>query len=288
MLLMNEVNRTPDLVSHDQGKADAFASSWNNLPQGSVYTYDQFKDWLEPITQQDVENTRVLELGCGNGSLMLHMVGWRPSMIKGVDLGSSARTAMQNMEATTFSNWNVEQGDLAAFESEGFDVVYCIGVLHHLKDPKRGLDAVIRNTRRGGRFHCWVYAKEGNAVVIALVEPLRRVACKLPWWVNKYLIATPLAVPFYLYAKLVNLLQGMKLAQRLPLYDYSKWIATRGFQFFRHVAFDQLVSPQTTYIPKSTLEDWLKAYPQIDQASIYIIMRNGNSWKFGASLKCES
>jgi len=285
--MTNEMTQTPSLAPLDQGTANAFASSWNNLPRGSVYTYEQFKDWLGPLTQQDIENALVLELGCGNGSLMLHMAGWHPSLIQGVDLGSSAITAAQNMEATTFLNWKVVQADLTTFESGGFDVVYCIGVLHHLKDPKHGLDAVIRNTSAGGRFHCWVYGKEGNGVVIALVEPLRRIACKLPWWVNKYLIATPLAVPFFVYAKLVSVLHDIKLVQRLPLYDYSKWIATRGFQFFRHVAFDQLVSPQTTYIPKITIENWLKSYPEIDPASVYIIMRNGNSWKFGAKLKCE-
>jgi hypothetical protein len=51
--------------------------------------------------------------------------------------------------------------------------------------------------------------------------------------------------------------------------------------FFRHVAFDQLVTPQTIYIEKTTIESWLKLNNRVNQKSTYIIFRNGNSWKFG-------
>ena len=44
--------------------------------------------------------------------------------------------------------------------SDGYDVVYSIGVLHHLKRAAaRASKSVVRNTRPGGRFHCWVYAQ---------------------------------------------------------------------------------------------------------------------------------
>jgi hypothetical protein len=72
---------------------------------------------------------------------------------------------------------------------------------------------------------------------------------------------------------------------------YSRWISKREFSFFRHVVhvvFDQLVTPQTTYIRRSTIESWLGVdggERDIDPASVYIIMRNGNSWKFGARKK---
>ena len=70
----------------------------------------------------------------------------------------------------------------------------------------------------------------------------------------------------------------------LPLYEYSLWIAKREFAFFRHVAFDQLVTPQTRYIDRPTIEGWLKSNPRIADGA-YIVMRNGNSWKFGGSTR---
>lgn len=272
-------------MSVDQQTAAAFATSWNNLPAGSVYTTAQFEDWFTPLSRVDVEGKRVLELGCGNASLLTHMTSWRPAYIEGVDLGESVLSANRNMGASGHQNWRVVQGDLTTHSSDGFDFVYCIGVLHHLKDPKLGLDSVVRNTLPGGRFHCWVYGYEGNAVVRLIVEPLRMIASRLPWWFTKYFISTPAVAPYYVYAKALRGLSAVLprgALDWLPLYEYSQWIAQRGFLFFRHVAFDQLVTPQTVYVRKGEIDGWLASYSNIEPGSAYVLARNGNSWKFGA------
>lgn len=269
----------------DKRTADAFATSWNNLPVGSVYTLDQFEDWMSPLDRSHVYGKRVLELGCGNGSQLLHMLGWYPSFLEGVDLGDSVRSARQNLSKSKFNNWLVTQGDMTKFMGKNYDLVYSIGVLHHLECPGAGFDAVVRNVKPGGRFHCWVYAEEGNFFVIKFVDPLRKITSSLPWWFTKYLVATPLAFPFYCYAKCISAFRGYSMARCLPLYEYCIWISKRNFAFFRHVAFDQLVTPKTTYIRKETIQDWLAKNERIDRDSVYIVMRNGNSWKFGGRIK---
>ncbi len=271
----------------DQKTADAFATSWNNLPQGSVYTAEQVADWFAPLAAGDIRGKSVLEMGCGNGSLMVHVLGWLPARLDGIDLGDAVESARKNLASCGFSNWSVRREDLTAFTSAGYDVVYSIGVIHHLKEPRAGFEAVARNTRPGGRFHCWVYAREGNALVIGLVDPLRRVASRLPWWLTKYGLATPLVFPYFLYAKALHALPRWSALRALPLYDYSLWIARREFAFFRHVAFDQLVTPRTVYVDRPTVEAWLAGNPRIAPGSSYVTMRNGNSWKFGARMREE-
>lgn len=274
-------------MNSDQRTADAFATSWNNLPAGSVYTREQYADWMAPLTESNIRGHDVLELGCGNGSLLLHTAEWSPRQLTGVDLGSSAETARANLLQAGFANAQVTQADLTQFDSQGYDVVYCIGVLHHLQKPEAGFAAVLRNVRPGGCFHCWVYAREGNGLVVALVEPIRKVASRLPWWFTKYGIATPLAVPFYIYSKTLRALVGNRPDELkgAPLRDYCLWIAHREFAFFRHVAFDQLVTPQTAYIKRDQIERWLAEDARIEPESTYIILRNGNSWKFGGRIK---
>lgn len=265
--------------------ARAFATSWNNLPAGSVYTLAQFEDWVSPLTRSDAEGRSVLELGCGNGSLLFHMAAWGPAHLEGIDLGASVESARKNMEAQSNSRWKVTQADLIFFRGPPRDLVYSIGVLHHLRNPKAGFDSVVANTKPGGRFHCWVYAREGNGLVRWVVDPLRRITSRLPWWLTKYLVAAPLAVPFFIYAKLLHRLSGVGWLKGLPLHAYSLWIAERGFPFFRHVAFDQLVTPQTSYLARATIEGWLADDPRVEPGSAYIIFRNGNSWKFGGRVK---
>jgi SAM-dependent methyltransferase len=272
-------------LNPDQRTADAFASSWNNLPGGSVYTPEDVADWMAPLAASDFAGASVLEMGCGNGSLMVHALRWSPARLDGIDLGASIESAERNLAATGATGWSVRRADLTTFESDGYDVVYSIGVLHHLDDPRKGFEAVVRNARPGGRFHCWVYGREGNAVVRMLVDPLRRLTSKLPWWLVKYGIATPLVLPYFVYAKLIAAAPPSPALARLPLHDYSRWIARHDFRFFRHVAFDQLVAPRTTYLPRAAIESWLRSNPRVLAESAYVIARNGNSWKFGARVR---
>jgi SAM-dependent methyltransferase len=271
----------------DVRTAQAFAASWNNLPEGSVYSRAQFEDWLAPLTRADVEGRHVLELGCGNGSLLVHIAAWRPARLVGVDLGDAVTSARRNLAQAGFAAAEIVQHDLITYRPGGFDLVYCIGVLHHLTDPEGGLDAVLANVKPGGRFHCWVYGREGNAVVRWFVEPLRRVTCRLPWWLNKYGVGTPLAVPFFVYAKCLRALTrrlgpwGARPLRALPLYAYSLWAAEREFAFFRHISFDQLVAPRTRYIAREEIERWLARHGRVDPGSQYVVARNSNSWKFG-------
>jgi SAM-dependent methyltransferase len=268
-------------MPEDTKTAAAFASSWNNLPPGSVYTRAQFEDWLAPLTQAEAEGRAVLELGCGNGSLLFHMAGWQPVHLEGIDLGASVLSARRNLGAQDNPRWVVNQGDLITYRGEPRDLVYSIGVLHHLQNPRLGFESVVANTKAGGRFHCWVYAREGNSVIVWMIDPIRRIVSHLPWWFTKYLVATPLVVPYYFYAKTLRRFRNLGWLRGLPLYQYSQWIAEREFSFFRHVAFDQLVTPRTVYLDRATVEQWLRTDPRVAPGTTYVVFRNGNSWKFG-------
>ncbi len=273
-----DASASPDAVT-----AAAFSRSWNRLGMGSVYTRDQFLDWFAPITPDELEGKTVLELGFGNGSLLYHMAHYRPSRLCGVELGDTFERAKLNLSRLPAGTVELHRGDLTEVDLGWFDLVYCIGVLHHLKDPEAGFKAVLEHTRPGGRFHCWVYAHEGNAVVRTLVDPVRKVTSRLPWWVTKYGVAMPLVLPYFVYTKLVKCLAataGEPRARRLPLGSYCLWIGRREFSFFHHVDFAQLVTPQTTYIRRPTVERWLD-HPDVEPSSRYILCRNGNSWKFG-------
>ena len=271
--------------SNDLATASAFANSWNHVGQGSVYSRQQFLEWFAPLDPRSFSGKTVIELGFGNGSHLYHMASYVPSRLCGVELGDTLAQTRKNLEQISHVQVELFRDDLTRINLGEFDLAYCIGVLHHLQNPEEGFHAVLRHTRPGGYFHCWVYAHEGNALVIHLVDPIRRICCLLPWWLTKYAIALPMVLPYYLWAKFLGWYtrrkrEGALFLRRFPLYEYTLWIAERPFRFFHHVAFDQLVTPQTAYMKRFEIEQWLQ-HPSIDPQSIYIVSRNGNSWKFG-------
>jgi SAM-dependent methyltransferase len=242
---------------------------------------------MAPLDVESFRGKEILELGFGNGSLLYHVARCGPARLSGVELGDTLETARENVGEVQGTRVELHRGDLTRVSLGEFDLVYCIGVLHHLQDPGAGFDAVLRHTRPGGRFHCWVYAREGNAIVRVLVDPIRRVSSRLPWWISKYGLALPLVVPYFVYAKCLRSLAPRALRPLLPLYDYSLWIAEREFSFFHHVAFDQLVAPTTAYVPRARVDAWLSD-PRVAPGSTYVVFRNGNSWKFGGVRKANA
>jgi SAM-dependent methyltransferase len=276
-------------ASADSVTARAFSESWNR--QDTVYNWQQFLDWFEPLQPDELLGKSVIELGFGNGSLLYHVARCGPSRLCGVELGDTHARTRRNLSQVPEGVLDLHQGDLTRVELGRFDVAYCIGVLHHLEDPRAGFEAVLRHTRPGGRFHCWVYAREGNGLIVGVVDPLRRITSRLPWWFTKYLVALPLVVPYFVAAKaLRSVVRAWPGARRwlgfLPLFDYSLWIAERPFWFFHHVAFDQLVTPRTAYLSRSEVEQWLQN-PRVEPDSSYLVFRNRNSWKFGGRLRAD-
>jgi hypothetical protein len=79
----NDAKPQQSVPSADAQTAAAFANSWNTVGQGSVYTREQFLDWLDPIDPESLEGQSVLEMGFGNGSLLYHMGNLRPARLSG-------------------------------------------------------------------------------------------------------------------------------------------------------------------------------------------------------------
>src|SRR5206468_2423042 len=118
--------------------------------------------------------------GCGKGRHLRLAAAFGAKEVIGVDLGPAVDAAAQN--TADLDNVHVVQGDLTRppFRLESVDLIYSIGVLHHLPEPEAGFRALSPLLVPGGRFVAWLYAREGNGWVLALVDPARRLTSRLP------------------------------------------------------------------------------------------------------------
>ncbi len=112
------------------------------------------------------QNIRILDAGCGTGSSTDYLVHLNSeASVVGIDLSSGAlRVAKERCRRSGASQvefHHLSIYDVGKLEGE-FDFINCVGVLHHLPDPIRGIQNLALKLAHGGIMHIFVYAELGR------------------------------------------------------------------------------------------------------------------------------
>jgi SAM-dependent methyltransferase len=270
----------PDLVEQQRKTASAFGWQWQHFAEQHPEFEKQFLDWLHPIKPKFFRGKRVLDAGCGTGRHSLLAARYGADEVVALDLSDAVEAARVNLAG--LDNVRVVQGDLlrlpfrTAEAGGGFDLIYSVGVLHHLPDPLAGFRSLLRFLRPGGTIAVWVYGHENNGFVRNVVEPIRRMSTRIPPSLLRGL-AWPLALGFHGAAKGVyRPLSGTSVGRALPLHEYLASVADFSFRQNYAIVFDQLVAPTAAYITGPELRGWFETAGLDD---IVLSHRHGNSWR---------
>ncbi|MEA5462657.1 class I SAM-dependent methyltransferase [Leptothoe sp. PORK10 BA2] len=112
------------------------------------------------------EQVRILDAGCGSGVSTEYLVHLNPqAQVTGIDLSAGtlevARERCQRSRADRVNFHNLSIYDVDQLEGQ-FDLINCVGVLHHMPDPIRGIQALAHKVAPGGLLHIFVYAALGR------------------------------------------------------------------------------------------------------------------------------
>jgi len=241
-----------------------FGYEWHKYHQMDSDYEIQFLKWISPFGPEIFEDKTVLDAGCGMGRNSFWALKYGAKKLFGFDFDErSVKAAQKNLSA--FDNCHVEFKSIyyISWQSE-FDIVFCIGVVHHLEDSHRAVENLIRALKPGGLILIWVYGYEGNEWIVRWVNPVREhITSKLPLPVL-HLLTYFLSLPFWLFLKI--------FPQKST---YLKQLSLFSFYHLHSIIFDQLLPRTARYYKK---EEAFRLLAEHDLKKVGISHCNQNSW----------
>ncbi|MBW4692975.1 MAG: class I SAM-dependent methyltransferase [Lyngbya sp. HA4199-MV5] len=122
------------------------------------------------------QTARILDAGCGTGVGTEYLAHLNPeATITAIDLSAGA-LAVAKERCQKSGAGRVEFHHLSLFDVEQlpgeFDLINCVGVLHHTPDPVRGIQALAQKLAPGGLLHIFVYGELGRWEIQLMQEAI--------------------------------------------------------------------------------------------------------------------
>ncbi len=230
-----------------QKKQNDWYFQWQNYHDNSLFL---FKEWIYPNTLEDFRDKTVLDAGCGGGQHTFFVAPFAKS-VTAVDLNTVELAKRINKD---FGNIEYVESDLATMNLEKTcDIVFCIGVVQHTDDPEKTVSNLKKHLHSGSKIILWVYSHEGNFLNRVVLEFLKRhLLLKLPKNILNFLA---IILTFFVSIPVYTI---YLLPLRFLPYDqyFENW---RKLSFRRNLinVFDKLNAPQTIFIHRNEVEQWL-------------------------------
>jgi SAM-dependent methyltransferase len=209
-----------------------------------------YHDWIYPNTYESFRGKEVLDAGSGPG-IQVRFIAKYAKHVTAVDLEALQTTTDRTQDIADKVTYIAD--DIGIMDlGKQFDVVNCVGVIHHTDNPDVTFNNLYKHTKSGGKVIIWAYADRGNFLMRKIVEPFRRnflskwghdglwrLSCTLQFVMNFFV--------FTLYRLPLNF---------LPYYEY--FANARKMSFKRNAlnVYDKLNAPQTHFITERQIKSW--------------------------------
>ncbi|BAP54501.1 methyltransferase [Thioploca ingrica] len=234
---------------NNKGTQHQFGYEWNLYREILPIYKEQFCHWIAPLDLAFFQDKTLLDAGCGIGrnSYWPLLAGAKSCYAFDYDQ-RTVEVAKQNLQQ--FKNCTIAFQSIYQINfNASFDVVMCIGVIHHLADPRQAIENLVQAVKPGGILILWVYAYEGNERYLKWVNPVRTaITSRLPLPITRII------------AKVLTLLlkAWLLFPQRKP---YFQLLKKMSFRHIESIVFDQLLPTIAHYWTKEEVLQMLAGLP---------------------------
>ncbi len=251
----------------------SFGFQWNVFSEMHREYEKNFLNYVHPKTPAFFRGKTVLDAGCGFGRHTYYAAKYGAEVV-GFDLSEAVEAAYRN--CGKMPNVSIVQGDIynPPFR-KAFDFVMSIGVLHHLPQPEKGYDSLVKLLRKGDEIFIWLYGSEGRAFKTRFLEgTIRKATLKMPQRLLYYFCYLPATLYHSMNGvhKILKRVGANGLAEKLPFKNYAKF----PFRVKLADSYDFLGTPINTYYTKEEAMQWAKNAGLRD---ISVTSLGGRSWR---------
>jgi SAM-dependent methyltransferase len=238
---------------------ESFGYEWN--------TFDDVRDedrefadvYFQDLDLTTLAGKRGLDAGCGKGRYTRFLAPHLEGLVA-LDGSSAIEAASRNL--SEFGNVLAVKADVRnmPIACGTMDFVTCLGVLHHLEDPRAGFDHLVKFLAPGGLLLLYLYSRPrrlgARRVALFLARQLRRLTVMIP---HRTLQALSTIVAALLYLGVVRLggfgeRADVKALARLPMANYRG----KPFRSLDLDTFDRLSAPVEHRFVWEELAPWFE------------------------------
>lgn len=248
--------------------------------EGAVPEYEEnFLDLIQPVSPADFVGRLVLDAGCGFGRHAWYAARYGAEVVAMDSSEEAVASAARNLRECFRAH--VIQGDVhrPPLRKGVFDLVYCLGVLHHVEKATvafRALDELVKPT---GRLSVWVYGPRQGLTRIATGALHGATSEMSPAQLRRFsqVLAGVLRVVSHTPHRALGKIPILSdIVTHLPVHDHSRW----PFETVVADIYDRLRVPVTDYFMGEEIERW---YADAGYADIRVSRRVRNTESFRAT-----
>ncbi|MBU4376636.1 MAG: class I SAM-dependent methyltransferase [Candidatus Omnitrophica bacterium] len=110
----------------------------------------------------------ILEIGTGKGYMAITLAQLGLNFTT-VDISAEeqefARQNIKHLNLERFVDFRIENAEALNFQNDSFDIALSVNTLHHLKNPFKVIDEMLRVLRPGGRIVLSDFTKKGFSII---------------------------------------------------------------------------------------------------------------------------